>query len=110
MASEVLVLTGGWIEGVYLTTQSVGNMPEGADKEKMFRILLEQKQYDDKLLALLTQVSAASPYCFNLITHMQQIKAVYKDITTPSSFTEEKLKDLAGKIKDIRSIIIKGNS
>jgi len=108
--TETLVLMGGWIEGTYLASQSLVKMPQGADKRKTKNILLEQKIYGDKLLALLSQVDSACPYCQNLATHMQDLMKTYNSITSVASFTDDSTKELAEKVAYIRSLVIKGNS
>jgi hypothetical protein len=108
-AAEVLVLMGGWVEGAYLTTQGLITLPTGAGRQKVFGSLLQQKQYIDKLITLLNDVSS-TPYCQQLIAPMQEIKAAFEPIQSAASFNDEILLAIGDKIKDLRSHIIKGGA
>jgi hypothetical protein len=108
-AAEVLVLMGGWLEGAYLTTQGIISVPNSSDKQKVFGSLLLQKQYIDKLITLLNDVST-TPYCQQLIAPMQEIKAAFEPIQSAASFNDEILLAISDKIKDLRSRIIKGGA
>lgn len=108
--SEVLVLTGGWVEGVYLTLQGISSIAKESDKQKVYHILFEQKEYAGKLLALLNSESSSSKYCNALVATMQDIKSAFDAMPSVNSFTPENIKTLTDKVKAIRSIIVKGNS
>lgn len=108
--SEVLVLTGGWLEGVYLNTQSLDSIPQGTRRMRLYHVLLQQKQYVDKVLALLNDVSASSKYCNALVGPMNDIKSAFDAISSETAFNDANLKNLADKVKMMRSIITKGSS
>jgi hypothetical protein len=108
-AAEVLVLMGGWLEGAYITTQGIITVPNSSDRQKVFGSLLQQKQYIDKLITLLNDVSS-TPYCQQLIAPMQEIKAAFEPIQSAASFNDQILLAISDKIKDLRSHIIKGGA
>jgi hypothetical protein len=108
-ASEVLVLLGGWIEGAYLTTQSLASVSQGEDKKKVYGALFGQKPYVDKLVVLLNDVSS-SPYCQQLVAPMLEIKKTFSSIMSADSFDDQTLSLISDKVKALRTIIVKGNS
>jgi hypothetical protein len=107
-ACEALVLTGGWIEGVYLTTQSLAGVQQSTDKKKVYHAILQQKIYAEKLLKLLTEVKNYSWYCRDIFTPMQDIKTTFDAVPEEQSITDESLKALADKVKDLRTNMVKG--
>lgn len=108
--SEVLVLTGGWLEGVYLNTQSLDSVPQGMRRMRLYHVLLQQKQYVDKVIALLNDVSPSSKYCGSLLQPMTDIKTAFDSIASESTFNDVNLRNLADKVKVLRSLITKGSS
>ena len=106
-SSEVLVLAGGWLEGLYLTTQSLPSVAAPADKQSVYNVLLQQKQYLDKLLSLLDVISNSS-YCQDISTSLHDIRGAFNAITDPAKVSEEALKALTDKVMDLRNRVIKG--
>jgi hypothetical protein len=109
-SSEVLVLTGGWLEGIYFTTESVMTMPDGRDKQRVLHILIGQKQYADKLISLLNQVSRSCTYCQDVATRMQELGLILDEIKSEADFTDQKVKAIADKVNLIRALVVKGNT
>lgn len=108
-ASEILVLTGGWVEGVYLTLQGISSIAQESDKQKVYHILFEQKEFANKLLIMLNSLTS-SDYCKNLVAPMQDVKTAFDAMTSVGSFTPANIKNLTDKVKAIRNVIAKGNS
>lgn len=107
-ASEVLVLTGGWIEGVYLTTQSLNGAQQSADKKKVYHAIEQQKDYAAKLVTLLNDVKMYSWYCRDIVDSMQAIKDAFDALPAEQAITDDSLKTLTEKVKDLRDNIVKG--
>lgn len=108
-ASEALVLIGGWVEGTYLTMQSISTVKDSVNKVKLLQVLYRQKIYSDKLLQLLKQVSS-SPYCNQLIPSVQDLRDAFAQLQIGGAGQEKAFFAIAEKVKDLRSLIIKGNS
>lgn len=109
-ASEVLVLTGGWLEGVYLNTQSLDSVPQGTRRMRLYHVLMDQKGYVDKVLTLLNDISSSSTYCNSLVAPMNDVKTAFEAITSEATFNDNNLKNLADKVKTMRSLITKTGS
>ncbi|NNM95108.1 MAG: hypothetical protein HKL88_06555 [Bacteroidia bacterium] len=107
-AAEVLVLVGGWLEGTYLTTQSLSSVSDTMNKTKLLHVLYLQKLYSDRLLGLLNQISTSS-YCSQLIPPVQEIRNAFEQVQ-PGKDEEQALATIIEKVKALRTLVIKGNS
>jgi len=106
---EILVLAGGWIEGAYISTQSIKMLVSASDKQGAYTILMDQKRYLDVLLNQLDLISD-SPYCQSVSTSLHEIRSIFNGFTSPSSVNDEIIKTLTEKISDFRSRIVKGGN
>lgn len=108
--AEALVLAGGWIEGMYLTTQSLGTLPGNEnDKASAYKVIVNQGQYLDKLLVLMDGISG-SPYCKSISTALHEIRAVLNEIKNPASVSNDVIKKLTDKVNDLRVMVVKGGT
>ena len=123
-AIAAIVLTGGWMEGLYISTQLV----DMNDFNKLVGRIIDQKLSVDILINLLEE-SKGNPAIDELLTEVNKIKAVFDKITlktTPvrpeydqmanvtvlksevqSDLTPEIFKELSGKVAEIRSSFIR---
>jgi hypothetical protein len=106
---EILVLAGGWIEGAYLSTQSIKMLISATDKEGAYKILMDQKHYLDLLLNQLDLISD-SPYCQGVSTSLHEIRSIFNGFTNTSSVNDEIIKALTEKISDFRLRVVKGGN
>lgn len=77
-AIAAIVLTGGWIEGLYISTQLVD--VNDFDGNKLVGRIIDQKLSVDILINLLEE-SRGNPAIDELLTQMNSIKAVFDKIT-----------------------------
>jgi hypothetical protein len=108
MATEVLVLTGGWIEGLYLSTESMQTLTSEIDRQGGYTIIMEQKKYLDILLNQLDIISD-SPYCQSISTSLHEIRAIFNNVKS-SAINEDVIKSLKEKIESLRASITKGGN
>ncbi len=73
---STLIITGVWIEGLYLATQVASRSPHPDLKERIG----EQKITLEKLLILL-EFYKKNEHFANMLTYFQEINDLYKDIT-----------------------------
>jgi hypothetical protein len=106
-SSEVLVLAGGWLEGLYLTTQGLSSVGAPEDRKVVFHVLIEQKGYLDKILNLLDVISD-SPYCQQISTSLHDIRGAFNPIADAAKVSEGDLKTLTDKVMELRNKVIKG--
>ncbi len=107
-ATEALVLAGGWVEALYLTTQSMEALISPTDRQGGYYIILEQSKYLDVLLNQLDLVTD-SPYCQDISTGLHEIRSVYNNVTS-SNINDEVIKTLKEKVENLRARITKGGN
>lgn len=118
-----LVLTGGWIESLYLTTE-IYNV--GLDDEIKRRIA-EQKTSLERVISILKPFGEKPEYA-DLITNMKKLSTIYQNVNFNNTFvqastdskkrltvvnskteiniTDEQMKEISTTIKEIRKKII----
>lgn len=106
---QILVLAGGWVEGAYLTTQSLQILTSPTDKQGGFNVLMDQKQYLDRLLNQLDLI-ADVPYCTDLSTALHEIRGIFSNVSTKSGIDETALKNLTDKLSSLRARLVKGGN
>ena len=107
-ATEALVLAGGWIEGLYITTQSLQTLSAVTDRQGGYNVLMNQKKYLDFLLNQLDLISD-SPYCQQISTGLHEIRGVFNNIDG-TSINNMVIQSLAEKSNALRTLIISGSN
>ena len=107
-ATEVLVLAGGWIEGLYITTQSLQTLSAVTDRQGGYNVLIDQKKYLDILLNQLDLISD-SPYCQDISTGLHEIRGVFNNIDG-NTINNMVIQNLAEKSGALRTKIISGSN
>lgn len=108
-SSEVLVLAGGWIESIYLTTQSYNTNIGATAKLGIYHILVTQKKYLDKLLNLLDVIND-SPYCQEISSSLHGIRTDFNGIGPDIAPDVDVIKSIDDKINSLRTHIVKGGN
>jgi len=108
-ASEVLVLAGGWIESIYLTTQSYNTNITATAKLGIYHILVYQKKYLDKLLSMLDVIND-SPYCQEVSNSLHDLRADFNSIGDDIAPNVDVVKSIGDKINALRTHIVKGGN
>jgi hypothetical protein len=125
-AIAAMVLLGGWLEGLYISTQLVDM--KDFNGNKLVGRIIDQKLSIDILLGLLNR-SKGNPAVDELITQVQDLKVVFDKIkitTSPvrpefdkatnstvlksdvkTDMTPEVFKELSAKVSEIRSTFVK---
>lgn len=81
-AVAAMVLTGGWLEGLYISTSLVS--PKDLKDNKLAGRIIDQKLSIDNLLGLL-QDNKGNPAIDDMIVQMNGIKAIFDKITIKTS-------------------------
>ena len=124
-AIAAMVLVGGWIEGLYISTQLVDM--KDFDGNKLVGRIIDQKLSIDILFNLLNR-SKGDPAVNELITNVEKLRAVFNKIkltTTPirpeydqaskstylksevkTDMTQEVFKELATTVSEIRATFV----
>jgi hypothetical protein len=107
LALATLVLTGGWIESIYLTTQHIGNEQQNVKNKVLFDMLAAQQPYLQNITDLLGSFPNDS-LCKNLHTDFEKLKNVFpKGPNVPSKEFSEQLNNLRENVAVIRNRIIR---
>jgi hypothetical protein len=101
-AVSVLVLAGGWIEGLYISLELTQN---AIDKKKMMSGIAGQKLNLDKLLVAM-DVYKENEAVAATIAELQKIEAIYTNIN-PETLTDKQMKELAKVTNSVRATLVK---
>jgi hypothetical protein len=108
-AMEILVLAGGWVEGVYINTQGLSALTSPADRQGAYNALLAQKHYLDLLLNQMDLVSD-NPYCQSISVSLHEIRGIFNGISDGTATSNETIENLTQKISELRTRIVKGGN
>ena len=101
-----LVMTGSWIENMYLTVNLVDKCKNDIDKEQLLKGIIDQKTYLQNIISLLVLVNSDKEGMISeLCSSLNEINSVfekYKD----STINKAELTDLKTKVDKIRLIIV----
>ena len=97
---SALVLAGGWIEGLYISTQ-IANTAN--NKEKVVGAIIEQKQHLKTLVATL-KTYKDDENVSEVLVKIEKITAVFDEVT--ESISDEQLSKISSVVEEIRNEII----
>jgi hypothetical protein len=100
---SVLVLAGGWIEGLYISTQLAKS---AIDKEEMLRGITEQKSSFKELLTLTLAYKEKNEAIEEIYRDLILLEDIFNSMTAGEPISEENLNVLSEKIEIIRNEII----
>lgn len=98
-ALSSIVMVGGWVEGLYLATQLVGDKP--IENSKIVDRIVDQKLSLDMVMKLLDGVKSNQDVQ-GIITEMMDLKATYDKIVIKSSKIEP-VEDKNAKVTTLKS-------
>src|SRR5207244_2998334 len=81
-----LVVTGGWLEGLYATLKTLGSMPKNDKTKNIYKKIWEQKNHLDMIIALLGQFKEEIAYV-NLVVDLQGVKTIYDNLAVKSEIS-----------------------
>lgn len=100
-----LVLTGGWVESLYLSTQMFTNYPENEENEILRKRIWEQHFQLDNILKLLNDFKDDT-FFSNLITGLEDIQQHYKSLQDLAEINENEVNVLNEKITAVRDKLV----
>ena len=96
----LMMVTGGWIEALYLTTHVSAN---SYDNYELVKIIADQKKSLDKLMDVLNERKGDASMD-NLINTLQPLKNLYDE--AGDSMTEKQLKAISAEVEKIRNKLL----
>lgn len=104
VSTASLVLAGGWIEGLYISTHIIADTERNEENESLYKNIGEQKFSLKNLLELLNQY-AEDPDHVKLIEALGTIDDVYKNVPAPSKIVLVQVQAIAEKVKAVRDAV-----
>ncbi|MFL5762419.1 MAG: hypothetical protein ACJ77K_00670 [Bacteroidia bacterium] len=102
-----LVVTGSWLEGLYLSTQAFLDVEKTPENSGMYKTIQEQKQSLVIVIKLLDEYKN-DPYIGRLIDELKGITAEYNHITSDETMNEKQLITIHSKVEALRIKIVEG--
>lgn len=103
-----LVITGGWVEGLHITTQTAADTTHSpAVRKELFRIIRKQQFHLDNIISLLNEFKD-DPYFRTLMADLEDIQQVYKAVKKKSEVSEEEAMIIGAKVSALRDKIVEG--
>ncbi len=101
-----LVITGGWLEGIYVTTQHIGDEQQNEKNKVLFDMLAGQQIYISNISELLGSFPNDST-CKNLHLDFETLKKSFpKGADIPADQFSRQLNDLRVKVAEIRNRLV----
>ena len=102
-----LVVVGSWLEGLYTTIKTLGDVPRDDANKALYVKIWEQKGHLNKLLDLLAEFKSDA-YFGEMITELQGIKSVYDNLEVKSEISQKEIQTVGKKTEELRNKIIAG--
>jgi hypothetical protein len=103
---STLVLTGSWIENMYLATQLLPYFESTEIKTELVQKIIQQNEYLDNMTALVSELQEGDNiYINNLMKDLSKIDSVYQTFDN-KLLTEEDIKSLGEEISNLRTRLI----
>jgi hypothetical protein len=99
-----LVVTGGWLEGLYSTLVTLGNTPKNEKSQGLYKKIWEQKNHLDMIIGLLEQFKDDKSIAA-IMEDFKGIKSVYDNLSDKSSINETEMAALTKKVSEVRNKI-----
>ena len=100
-----LVVTGGWMEGLYATLTTLGNAPKNEKTQNIYKKIWEQKNHLSMIIELLSQFKDDDNYK-PVIADLSAINDVYNGLADKSQISETEMAALSQKVGEMRARII----
>lgn len=97
-----LVVTGGWIESLYLTTQQLGNAPKSDSNKLLYDMLDEQQKHTDRIISMLAMFPNDSVF-----VELHHDISELKKISSPAAeYTPEEIEKVTAQLAAIRTKLV----
>ena len=103
VAMAALVVTGSWLEGLYLSTKTFVDEPKSEINKALYATIWEQKLHLENIIKLLEEFKSDA-YFATLIKELKEMQAEFEGTV----MDEKKLIELNKKAAKLRNRIIEG--
>jgi len=101
--TAALILAGGWIEGIYLSTQVLDNELKNKTNFLIYEKISEQKNAVQNIIKLLSQYENNPDKIISLIHELKEISAILHRTNQDAVINHENMILITEKIKKIRT-------
>ncbi|MCC7302924.1 MAG: hypothetical protein IT233_09790 [Bacteroidia bacterium] len=102
-----LVVVGGWIEGLYTSVRTLGDVPRDDANKLLYSKIWEQKHHLEQLISLLGEFKS-DEFFTGLISDLQSVKAVYDNLAVKGEVSQQEVRQIGEKISSLRNKYVAG--
>lgn len=102
-----LVVTGSWLEGLYISTKTFLDAPKTSDNSSLYKVIYDQKQ-SLKIVVKLLDEYKKDAYVSKVIEELNGITSEFNNISSDVTMNEKQLIALHAKIESFRTKIVEG--
>lgn len=102
-AISVLVLAGGWIEGLYISTQLAQS---AQNQEEIIKGIGEQKSTFDELIVLMRAYKDKNKGVADIYNELTKFKEVYDNVKDDEMMYDEQIEQLTAKVEALRKKVV----
>ena len=100
-----LVITGGWLEGLYATLTTLKTSKEIEKSKILFPKIWEQKNYLEMVIGLLEQFNE-DVFFASLVHDLKGIKSIYDGLAIKSEINKQEISALTKQVTAVRNKIV----
>jgi hypothetical protein len=102
-----LVVTGSWLEGLYISTRTFMDAPKTDANASLYKTISDQRKSLRIVIKLLSEYQA-DPYIAALISDLREITSEYDNTSSSKVMNEKELIQINAKVEALRKKIIEG--
>jgi hypothetical protein len=102
-----LVVCGGWVESLYLTTRTIGDNDNSGKYMELYQLVLAQKKHLQNLISLLGDFKT-EPF-LHVVAGLKKTETLYAAAVESNSLKKEELKKISEELAKLRAFIISEN-
>jgi hypothetical protein len=102
-----LVVTGSWLEGLYLSTKTFLNTEKKEENKHLYKTIGDQKRSLNIVIKLLEEYKSET-YISNLINDLKEITSQYNGLANNAVMNEKQLVTINEKVEKLRKKIVGG--
>jgi hypothetical protein len=102
-----LVVSGGWIESLYLTTETIGTNDNNGSYTELYNLLQEQKKHLTNLINLLSDFKT-EPFQ-SMVADLIKIRKLYTAAADANHLSQEEVRSISEEVLRLRTKITNGS-
>lgn len=102
-----MVVTGSWLEGLYLSTSTFVNAEKTPERNGLYKTIGDQRKSLGIVIKLLNEYQKDA-YISDLIIELKEITSMYDGVKDNAIMNEAQLKVIHQKVEKLRKKIVEG--